>query len=376
VCGDVLTGWPGRSIPEARLAASDEGELDWAAAFPDAMAAGGFDVVVGNPPYVPLARAPRLEAFRTSGCGNLYAPVVERAVQALRPDGGLGMVVPVSAVSGPKYRPLLECLSRFDCWISTYSNRPGKLFPVEQRLAILRACPGEGSLRMSAYQHWYVEERPHLFARLTYHPASCWPETGMPIKSGGPLPETLFRRMQEPAGRLGDLVGPGEGTVWLHDGPTYWVRALPFKPQVAGGQASHFHRISTPGRDTAYLLSAILGSSFFYFFFKMVSNCRDLGPREWRQFPVPVLSGVAQEALAALGRRVGDRLQATAARRTRVYPGGPVEYFEYYPARAKDLLDEIDRLLGAGYGATAAELDYIRGYDLKYRMGRNAGEET
>lgn len=43
---------------------------------------------------------------------------------------------------------------------------------------------------------------------------------------------------------------------------------------------------------------------------------------------------------------------------------------EYYPARAKELLDEIDCVLAVHYELSAEELDFIVNYDLKYRMGK------
>ena len=38
-------------------------------------------------------------------------------------------------------------------------------------------------------------------------------------------------------------------------------------------------------------------------------------------------------------------------------------------------LDEIDTVLAGHYGFTAEELDFIVNYDIKYRLGRSAGEE-
>ena len=37
----------------------------------------------------------------------------------------------------------------------------------------------------------------------------------------------------------------------------------------------------------------------------------------------------------------------------------------------KPILDEIDTLLAGHYGFTAAELDFILNYDIKYRLGRS-----
>ncbi|PSB40889.1 hypothetical protein [Chamaesiphon polymorphus] len=46
-----------------------------------------------------------------------------------------------------------------------------------------------------------------------------------------------------------------------------------------------------------------------------------------------------------------------------------------FPVKSKPIIDEIDRLLAQHYGFTDEELDFIINYDIKYRMGRDSGEE-
>ena len=46
-----------------------------------------------------------------------------------------------------------------------------------------------------------------------------------------------------------------------------------------------------------------------------------------------------------------------------------------YPKYSKPIIDEIDRVLAQHYGFTDEELDFIINYDIKYRMGRDSGEE-
>jgi hypothetical protein len=45
------------------------------------------------------------------------------------------------------------------------------------------------------------------------------------------------------------------------------------------------------------------------------------------------------------------------------------------PRHSKPILDEIDTVLAGHYGFTPEELDFIINYDIKYRLGRGAGEE-
>lgn len=55
---------------------------------------------------------------------------------------------------------------------------------------------------------------------------------------------------------------------------------------------------------------------------------------------------------------------------------GKVIYDEYFPAKSKPIIDEIDKVLAKHYGFTDEELDFIINYDIKYRMGDelNSGE--
>jgi hypothetical protein len=73
--------------------------LDWQAAFPDAFAAGGFDVVLGNPPYVRqewiAAYKPYLQQHYRAydGVADLYVYFYERGLQLLKPGARLGFIV-------------------------------------------------------------------------------------------------------------------------------------------------------------------------------------------------------------------------------------------------------------------------------------------
>ncbi len=52
-----------------------------------------------------------------------------------------------------------------------------------------------------------------------------------------------------------------------------------------------------------------------------------------------------------------------------------IEYDEYYGARCKSTIDQIDMQLAELYQLTAEETDFIINYDIKYRMGGTDEEE-
>ena len=103
----------------------------WFVEFYGIMHKGGFDVIVGNPPYVEYRSVKESYSVRgliTQKCGNLYAMTWERTI-SLASKGRQGLIVPASAVCTDGYIPLRDLLkSSGDLVISHFSDNPGKLF--------------------------------------------------------------------------------------------------------------------------------------------------------------------------------------------------------------------------------------------------------
>lgn len=75
--------------------------IDWAKVFPKVFSQGGFDAIVGNPPYVRIqSMNPELSSFfsrqyvAATSNYDLYCLFVEKSLRLLSPRGLLGMIVP------------------------------------------------------------------------------------------------------------------------------------------------------------------------------------------------------------------------------------------------------------------------------------------
>ena len=83
----------------AQLQVGDALAIDWPAAFPPVFARGGFDAVLGNPPYVRHehlgAQKPRLRGFASyHGVADLYVYFIELAHRLARPGGRFCLITP------------------------------------------------------------------------------------------------------------------------------------------------------------------------------------------------------------------------------------------------------------------------------------------
>lgn len=91
--------------------------FDWQVAFPEAFAAGGFDVVLGNPPYVRMERIKPIKPYLkrhyqvAADRADLYAYFYELAVrELLRPGGTLGYISSGSFLKTGSGEPLRNFL--------------------------------------------------------------------------------------------------------------------------------------------------------------------------------------------------------------------------------------------------------------------------
>jgi hypothetical protein len=106
-CGNSLIGpdyFTGQLIPDAEELARVNA-FDWQREFPDAMKAGGFDCVIGNPPYIriqtmkewaPLEVEIYKELYKTAREGNydIYVVFIEQGLKLLNAKGRLGFICP------------------------------------------------------------------------------------------------------------------------------------------------------------------------------------------------------------------------------------------------------------------------------------------
>ncbi|MEO8612336.1 MAG: N-6 DNA methylase, partial [Chloroflexota bacterium] len=91
----------GNSLIDDPAIASDTA-FNWAEHFPDVMKQGGFDVVIGNPPYVfgreiipnDIKRVLTENYISQGGKHDLYIYFIERGISLLSPFGRIGYIVP------------------------------------------------------------------------------------------------------------------------------------------------------------------------------------------------------------------------------------------------------------------------------------------
>ena len=97
-CGNSLIASDFSLVPEDLLRVN---AFDWETGFRDIMKAGGFDAVIGNPPYIRIQGFPAdqiahfsREYKAATGNYDIYVNFVERGLMLLNAAGRLGMILP------------------------------------------------------------------------------------------------------------------------------------------------------------------------------------------------------------------------------------------------------------------------------------------
>lgn len=139
-CGNSLVGhdfWAGREASQERR--EQVNTFDWRAAFPviwPEAKAGGFDIVLGNPPYVKLQNMKKVDpeiidyleanrgddTYASAQTGNfdLYLPFIEKGLRLLAPGGRMAYIAPsLWAVNdyGAGLRALIKRRRQLERWI-------------------------------------------------------------------------------------------------------------------------------------------------------------------------------------------------------------------------------------------------------------------
>jgi len=402
----------------------------WKVDFENVFASGGFDVVVGNPPYIEdrnynscdlriiectrkAKKGKRNKAkeplfYYSKDCGNTHAYFIERSIKLLRQKGRFGFIVPISLVSTDRMNSIRKFIhnNSFEVKYHNFDDRPGKIFSglehCRATIVITEKGTGVSSITTSKYHRWHTRDRPRLLKTLQ---TSCWdiespegiiPKIGTTIESG--ILNKLRKRSHGKT--IGDFLKEKGIKIWYHNAPQYWTHAhkedyLPrveyygkLKENKITGEklpydlkeskiSSHYKPLTLKAEDSS-IVNALLNSSLFYWWFVVWSDGRDLLANHIMSFPIN---------LKTFTKSMKDRFSELAEELMRSYDtnsnikinerkgGYVIKIKEVIPSRSKDIIDQIDDMLAEYYGFTEREKEFIRKFDIGFRIGSKNSEE-
>jgi len=358
----------------------------WFVDFYGIMKSGGFDVVVGNPPYIEYVKVKSqytVKDFHTEQSGNLYCFCAERSQVLTHTKSWHGLIIPIAITSVNETKSVRNYLAENNrtLWISNFAIRPAKLFDgVEQRLTIAvgrRGHDGLNQLFSSKYHQWFANERPFLFHKLAYveipseYRILTWPKIGSDVEIE--LLDCLEKLGTNCIAQ--SLVDSSANLLVFHRTPGYWIRMMNFEPYFKSPSANrsihHIRLLYAKDKESSAIIGSIIGSSFYFWWFFALGNCRNLTLDDVRNFPT---ASQEKHEVACLVKLFSD-LMKNYQSHSSIKRRGEADYQEFDWSQAKSTIDVIDKTLSTIYGFSEAALDFITSYDIKVRLGAEATDD-
>jgi hypothetical protein len=365
----------------------------WFAEFYQIVAAnGGFDCIIGNPPYVGYTRKNkvtkravsdiyRIYGYETLPTSNLYPFTIERSRKLMSTSSKIGMIIPNSAFANNSMEALQKFFrEQFELnYISTFHQRPAQLFEgVLQRLCIFISIPNtniefNSSFITTDIIRWTSNTRNVLFEKLSYIEARQDKQINL-INIGCSVEKLIFDKFSEHSSIAKYLSKtPSNNKIYYRTaGGGYWVTILntPFDSESLSNKSSIFQE-----NYSSKVFSAVLNSSLFWWYYCI--NFDLFNFKDYMIFGFFFDYPKDDNSLKLLSDEMEVSLQNNATYYTiNSTTRGANETVTYNKDLTKPIMDKIDSVLAEHYGFTECELDFIINYDIKYRMGKSLFGET
>jgi hypothetical protein len=328
---------------------------------------GGFDVIIGNPPYLELRQVTYTPHGLRSLNGNaIHAMCVERSMQLLKQHGTISMIVPLSLPSTQRMR-LIQ---------ANFAWRPAKLFDtVNRALTIFVSNPGNTLLTCSTgYQKWTSDSRSDLIERMAYIDVPRNRTRFWVPKLNFEIEKSILAKLLAVETAVAHFAGQSDHKIYYRTtGGLYWKVFTDFAPAFSvnsrQGSSSRETTFSLSDRKHLKPMIGVLSSSLFWWWYTISSNLRDLNPTDIQAFPVSKTL-LENSDLARWADIYLEDLKKNSAMLVRQQrQTGRTETQSFKIQKSKPIIDELDQILAPHYDLSPSEQDFIVNYDLKFRLG-------
>ena len=345
---------------------------------------GGFDVVIGNPPYgASLTREEKnyfKRKYKTAqtitgvqkGSLDTYTLFIEKGFNSVAKDGFMTYIIPISITSSDSLTGVHNLLFNNcrEIRISSYAVRPKPIFKnavVNTSILLFQktetACEYLYSTKMHRRGNDFDLQK--LMDNLQFVNVKGLTLYGRIPKIGTDIEKSILQKVFAQS-KLGGYIKPtGNPIIYRFAGGRYFKVVTNYSNGSSAERTIHFMN-----KQFANAVGCILSSNLSFWFYQIFSDNLNWKNYEIENFTIPNLSKDDISFLDKLySRYLTDIEEKANIRTTSGNSSYNVDAFkEYKIVRSKPIIDEIDDFIGPLYGLTSEEIQFIKNYELEFRL--------
>ncbi len=359
----------------------------WHTWFCDVFENGGFDIVIGNPPYGAkydnqtkkyykknYSTANSIKGIQKASL-DTYTLFIELGYNLLRTNGNFAYIVPISLTSSDSltgvHRILMENCDTIH--ISSYAVRPKPVFEnavVNTSILLFQktGTPCRHLYSTKMHRRGNNFDLQKLIDNLQFVDVKGYTLYGRIPKIGSETEKIILNKLFKQT-KLGSILqNSGSPIIYRFAGGRYFKVVTNYSNGSSAERTIYFDN-----KRIADAVGCILSSNLSFWFYQIFSDNLNWKNYEIENFTIPQLSNENIIFLDKLYFRYLKDIEAKANIRTTSGESAyNVDSFkEYKIVHSKAIIDEIDDYICPLYGLTQRETDFIKNYELEFRL---AGE--
>ena len=282
---------------------------------------GGFDVVIGNPPYIKMQKIKYLpKAMQKISCPNLYGHMVKRSLQFSKEDGRAGLIVMHNIAFGSEYKDVRETIMDGKAWFSFYSRIPQGLFTGADKARVRNSIfihSRESNQETNPYHttrihRWRSKKREALFSLISYVPFS---KTRVIPMLNAVQEEKIFEQPEQfPVGNI--FIKSGKHKLYFKKTAYNYISVSPNSPPCfdsRGNQVSQAVLFSLAVSKKKYrdIFLLLFGGKLFFCYWLIYGDEFHFTKNNVRNFPLKIssISNSDMSQLLSLADKFAKSLQ-------------------------------------------------------------------
>ena len=347
----------------------------------------GFDIVIGNPPYgakyddnfkryykETYVTTKSIKGVQKASL-DTYTLFIELGYNLLRCNGSFAYIVPISLTSSDSLTGVHRILMG-NCdtiHISSYAVRPKPVFEnavVNTSIILFQKTetPCRYLYSTKMYRRGNDFNLQKLIDNLQFIDVKRQTLYGRIPKIGSITEKTILNKLFKQTKLCSFIKTSGSPIIYRFAGGRYFKVVTNYSNGSSAERTIYF-----ANSKIADAVGCILSSNLSFWFYQIFSDNLNWKSYEIENFTIPQLSTENIDHLNNLYSRYLTDIEAKANVRT---TSGESSYIvdsfkEYKIVRSKAIIDEIDDYICPLYGLTQEETDFIKNYELEFRL---AGE--